>query len=307
MRPLRPDAAKLWPVLHQIETRGRADLEERLVTALEQLRAGVVLEQLERAIEAQDIDEVLRVIALPEFEQALAAVETHAESIAAAAHDVAAPSLAEELAADALALEASGAVPSVAAASARLHLSFAQLSDAVLAEIRVRAANRVVGVVDETRLAIRGAVERAYAAGKPPRAAAKEIKAIVGLTDRQAASVDAMRAEGATDAELARATKKMIAQRANTIARTEANIAMNAGQRATWRDLVDQRLLAPELWVREWLTVTPASRVCELCQPLDGATAPIDGAYPEPGADGPPLHPNCRCSEVLRPITTSAT
>ena len=38
--------------------------------------------------------------------------------------------------------------------------------------------------------------------------------------------------------------------------------------------------------------------ICDDCDELDGTTAPINGSYAG-GADGPPLHPNCRCTEGI--------
>lgn len=38
---------------------------------------------------------------------------------------------------------------------------------------------------------------------------------------------------------------------------------------------------------------------CDECEALDGKTTRLNGEYPDPGGDGPPLHVSCRCSEGI--------
>lgn len=86
-------------------------------------------------------------------------------------------------------------------------------------------------------------------------------------------------------------------ERANLIARHETLLASNEGQRQAWDQAVDEGLLTGNE-KRVWI-VTPDDALCPLCEPLDGATAPLDGEYPDDGGDGPPLHVQCRCTEGL--------
>ncbi len=83
-------------------------------------------------------------------------------------------------------------------------------------------------------------------------------------------------------------------ERADLIARTETMIAASEGQREGWRQAVEAGEL-PDDMQRVWI-VTPGC--CDLCDELDGERADIDGEYPG-GVSGPPLHPNCRCTEGL--------
>jgi hypothetical protein len=84
--------------------------------------------------------------------------------------------------------------------------------------------------------------------------------------------------------------------RAELIARTEVMTAANEGQRAAWESAVDAGLL-PANAVVEWIATSDA---CDDCLDLDGETRPIDGEYDDSDAgDGPPLHPNCRCTEGI--------
>jgi len=79
--------------------------------------------------------------------------------------------------------------------------------------------------------------------------------------------------------------------RVRTIARTESMTAVNQGQRALWDQAVNDGYLdgdENQVWI-----VTPDDKLCDICDPLDGATAPLGKDFDE---DGPPAHPNCRCT-----------
>lgn len=85
--------------------------------------------------------------------------------------------------------------------------------------------------------------------------------------------------------------------RAELIARTEAMTAVNEGQRQAWAQAEDEGLLTGDERV-EWIATSDACP--EICEPLDGTTRPLDGEYDNPdGGDGPPAHPNCRCTEGI--------
>jgi SPP1 gp7 family putative phage head morphogenesis protein len=85
--------------------------------------------------------------------------------------------------------------------------------------------------------------------------------------------------------------------RAELIARTEVMRAANEGQREGWRQATDEGLLSGDERTA-WIATGDAT-VCPLCDELDGAERDMDGEYPDPGGDGPPLHPNCRCTEGI--------
>ena len=83
--------------------------------------------------------------------------------------------------------------------------------------------------------------------------------------------------------------------RADMIARTEIMSAANAGQRLAWSQAYDEGLLTGKE-KRRWLATYGA---CERCQALNGKSASLTGAYGGEIGFGPPLHPSCRCTEVL--------
>ncbi len=85
--------------------------------------------------------------------------------------------------------------------------------------------------------------------------------------------------------------------RADMIARTETMWAANEGQQQGWDAAVEAGLLPQNAQV---VWIATASEACEICEGLDGATRDLDGEYEDSeGADGPPQHPNCRCTEGI--------
>jgi len=85
--------------------------------------------------------------------------------------------------------------------------------------------------------------------------------------------------------------------RAETIARTETMRAANAGQREAWSQAEDDGLIE-EGQTRVWI-VTDDDRLCQDCEDMDGEEAALGEDYDGDGGDGPPLHPDCRCTEGL--------
>lgn len=293
--------AAVWRVLGAIEDDAVPGMRRAFLAALTALHGTVDVVAVEAALAAHDTAAVVALVPLDTFAEALEAILPDLEAVSAAAHRATADALPATIAEAVTPAEAE-------AIGERLAISFDELSPAVIQAIRDHGAALVREVTEETRAAITEAIERAYVEGLHPRQAANAIAEIVGLTRRQAAAVEryraALDAEGRDAAQVdrmvARFTRRLLTRRAQLIARTETNRAMNLGRRGTWRDLVLQGLLDPARWRRQWLTVLPAPGVCPICAPRDGTTATIDGTYAD-DLDGPPAHPACRCSEVLVP------
>lgn len=110
-------------------------------------------------------------------------------------------------------------------------------------------------------------------------------------------------AEGASVDDLADEIFDLLGDedRADLIARTESMSAANEGQRQAWAQAVDDGYLTGDEQ-RVWIATEGA---CPECEALDGETADLDGEYPD-GSDGPPLHPNCRCTEGLQAAESRA-
>lgn len=83
--------------------------------------------------------------------------------------------------------------------------------------------------------------------------------------------------------------------RASMIARTETMAAANEGNREGWRQATEVGLLTGD----ERKTWIATSDACPECQDLDEQETDLEGSYPGDGEDGPPLHPNCRCTEGI--------
>ncbi len=85
--------------------------------------------------------------------------------------------------------------------------------------------------------------------------------------------------------------------RAELIARTEVMTAANEGQREAWDQAIEAGLLTGNE-KKEWIATGDAN-VCPQCDELDGTVVGLDEEYPNDGGDGPPAHPQCRCTEGI--------
>lgn len=174
--------------------------------------------------------------------------------------------------------------------------------------IRQHTAELVREVIEETRAAIRGVIQRAFEEGMHPRRSARYIRELVGLTERQAAAVENLRRrllrDGASmqraEEEAAKYSRRLHRNRALNIARTETLRAANEGQNLLWQQGIEEGLILPERTFREWI-VTPDDRLCEFCEPMDGQRVGMNEPFQsELGpVDLPPLHPGCRCTVAL--------
>jgi len=132
-------------------------------------------------------------------------------------------------------------------------------------------------------------------------------------------------------------SSRLLNWRAEVIARTESATAVHAAQLAKWEDWARQGILQSERTHLEWVT-TKDDRLCPLCAPMDGQRIRLGEQFvsteisdvvpyrssrtlaPDPlsrrrnkrgqfskrarsvneTVPHPPLHPQCRCSMVLR-------
>jgi hypothetical protein len=172
--------------------------------------------------------------------------------------------------------------------------------------IRDNAARLVRDITADTRTVIRDTIQRAFQDGITADQTARALRENIGLTSRMARSVDTFRAnlmesgstQSAAEAAATKYRARLIAQRAETIARTEIMRASNQGQQEAWRQAVDRGFL-PDNPVQQWI-VTPDDRLCEVCRPMKGQRRSIGENFVSP-TDGstaktPPIHPRCRCA-----------
>lgn len=214
----------------------------------------------------------------------------------------------------------------IAAADVGLGIRFDITDERALRYIQSHAGTLIREVGEQTRQGIVELIDYEFRQGRAPLPTARRIREHIGLTAYQEriaqnyeqtlraairgeatwADVNAYRLnpiqgpgglqEGRVEAAVKRYRERLIAFRAETIARTETLTAAHEGQAEAWRQL-EERGALPATARREWLTAED-ERVCPICGPLDGQTAPLGRSYPG-GYDRPPAHPNCRCTEVL--------
>lgn len=207
-------------------------------------------------------------------------------------------------------------------AGGRIGLSFNLDNPAVIRWVESNTAQHILGIENETKLAVRDIVRRGFIEGNPPREQARLIREIVGLTERDAGAVAAFK-QGLTeadtprrlvDSQVERMSNRLRNRRAEMIARTETVNAANRGQLEAWKEAADQGLIDPTVTRRVWIA-TDDARTCPICNELDGKTVGFVDAFPVnqsaievgrpksvfPDHDGlaPPAHVACRCSTGL--------
>lgn len=136
-----------------------------------------------------------------------------------------------------------------------------------VAWVQQHAAETISGISEDTRSQIREVIEEAFSEQFDVDDLADEIGDIIG-----------------DDA------------RAEVIARTEVQRASNQGQLEAWDQATEEGLLTGTE-TKEWI-VTPDDRLCPICEPLDGKNVGLNENFDVDGdsIDGPPAHPNCRCT-----------
>lgn len=132
---------------------------------------------------------------------------------------------------------------------------------------REHAGELIMNITETTRDQIRDLVEDAFEEQFTVEELADEIASIIGDEDR-----------------------------ADKIAHTETMRAANEGVLEAWQQATESGLLEGTE-KKEWIT-TPDDRLCPICEPLDGQTVGLNEQFDVEGGDldGPPAHPNCRCT-----------
>ena len=198
--------------------------------------------------------------------------------------------------------------------SVEFSLSFNKTNPNSLAFANRRAGVLVTSVDELTRISIRRIIVDAFNEQLDYRATARRIKNIVGLHPRWAEAVvkfekrelDRLIKEGFKEATArARAQSRATAYadrlksaRATMIARTEIQIAQNAGRYEGWKQAWEEGYVDPNS-MKMWVTALD-ERTCEICAPLNGEIVPWNGIF-SIGLEAPIVHPNCRCAMVILP------
>jgi len=152
-----------------------------------------------------------------------------------------------------------------------------------------QAAKLVRDINEETRQAIRGVVARGIEEGSSGYKVARELRPLIGLTDRGQGAVgnfmgrlvDGGMGEEAAMAKAGKYADRLLRERADTIARTETARSTEAASLSVFGEAGVTKV--------EWCADTVGA--CDFCADQDTQVFPIDEA------DGMiPAHPNCECT-----------
>ena len=194
-------------------------------------------------------------------------------------------------------------VPAAVAARAE-ELAGGSVSDRAGDWARERSANLVVNISEGTKQSVR----RVVAAGAEGRlsdaSVRKALREVLPLDPRRAGALvnyrAALEARGMEqvriDALADVYARRLVASRAEAVARTEGARALSEGRLDLWREMADEGTVPRGRVVRQWQTMRDEG-VDAQCEDLDGEVASVDGGYST--ADAPPAHVNCRCTEVI--------
>lgn len=282
-----------YRALHEIADRFEPRVRRAFLDAVERLRGSVMIKQVQEAVELGDVDRVVTLLGWDEFRSGLRGVT---EQLRAAI------------------IESAGVSGGQLVGVVGRDLLFDVLNPASVSFIRQYEFELIQGLEGETRSGIRQIVLDAFEEGGHPYQQAREIRLLIGLTERQMNAVsnywDNLLEAGASDSRaetLAMAYYgRLLNHRARTIARTETIRAAGMGREALWRQAVDEGLLDPYASRRQWL-VTPDDRLCPVCEAIPDMNPGGVGLFESfKTPNGPelqePAHPNCRCSVVLSTI-----
>lgn len=176
--------------------------------------------------------------------------------------------------------------------------------------IATQGATAIAGINAQTQQAVRRVVQSVLSDALSPEAAAQRIGRSIGLTTRQARSMELLErnlvrqripipsadtqfVREAIANDLERARDRMLRARGRMIAETEMQGAIQNGERMFW----DQAIISGDVpegsLFKRWFTVLDGD-VCPICEPLHGVIEPFNSSF-SGGGLSPPAHINCRC------------
>jgi len=171
---------------------------------------------------------------------------------------------------------------------------------------RTNSSSLITNISSETRKGVQSVIGSAFDLSIPPKNAAKVIRDMVGLTEKQSIAAvryrdkisNQDRPADQVERMAARYESKLLRYRGETIARTEIITSAHQGQKEAWQQAVDEGLLDPSETNREWIT-TDDDRLCPICEPMNGQIVGLGEAFLDGDGEDveePPVHPNCRCT-----------
>lgn len=166
-----------------------------------------------------------------------------------------------------------------------------------------RVGNLIADITHETRVRVHSLISRSMNEALTPRRVADEVVKFIGLHERYANALTRYQtrlAQAGTKPELMsrmvdKYEQQLLKSRSMNIGRTEVHRALNHGQREVWREAANQGYIDKETSKRIWVV---DGAPCEICEPMDGEEADLDGSYKD-GLEPGEVHTNCFCTEVL--------
>lgn len=202
--------------------------------------------------------------------------------------------------------------------TATVSFGFDLVSDLVLDRISQDAGRLIVGVGQDAIESVRTILSQNYLDGLGPRHAGRIIRSVVGILPQHADAVgryaDQLREQNIPEPDRTRTletySRRLLAYRAENIARTETIAAAHAGQMEGWLELANRGVLQRHRTRVVWDTKED-DRLCPWCAPMDGQTVELGQmfvathkGFPEgkpenrgPGSERPrkgPLRPDPR-------------
>jgi hypothetical protein len=195
--------------------------------------------------------------------------------------------------------------PPGSVSSPRVTIAFDVLNPRVLDAVRALDTEVVHRFGDQTRRGLLATVAAGLRDRKTPAQIARELRASVGLTEKQAARVEQLRAELATtglspseiEQRIEAFRRNAIRRNASTLARTASLDAMKLGQKLAWDDAIAKGLVDRDRLRKTWRGVMD-DRERPTHRAMEGETR----RYDEPYSNGQMIpgdsEYNCRCVSV---------
>lgn len=228
----------------------------------------------------------------------------------------------------------------LAVSQAHINIRFDGFNPRAIEEMRNASGALIREISDSTRGAIQEYLTAALREGRNPHDSARDIRDLIGLTDRQARAVSNYRAmlEGGDfkqaltralrdgrhdrvlerlladggqlskkqiDMQVANYQNRYLIYRSEVIARTESIGALSRGAQLAWIQAEEEGRVKPGDMARYWY-VAPGERTCDICREVprlnpDGVGIRDTFITANGRVDGPTLHPQCRCVVFTRP------
>lgn len=275
-----------------VRRRHSSRLEPELVEILENFRTSITAVEAEAAVASGRVSVIVNSLAANELEaEMMVSMGTHLEAALADGVEIGLRF-------------GGGAVAGVPVTVA---------TEAAVAHVLQTGASSVLGITQSTQAGIQEVLNLGITDALSPVEVAQKIGDLAGLSPRDVRAVENFRkmrtkqlvpsdramtpqVQRVIDQDVETYRQRQLLNRGRSIAETEIQNAVIAGEEAFWDEAVRSGAIEEGNAWKTWRTVGD-SRVCPICEPLHGVTMKFKGVFATSrGAkNGPPAHPRCRC------------